>query len=130
MIPEIHAEASAKRYGGVKEDYIDIHRLMDSTKAAVGNNSHRIFTHNSWFVCTIIPMIFGERRKNSDDKWYNCKDVAEYHLIEDFRGFIPTPQDYLEHFECPLWVNNGMDKPNRLKRKSEDSINLENKLID
>ena len=59
MVPQIHAELSAKRYGGIPEDYLDIHKLMDSSKACIGNNKHRFLSHNSWFSTTIIPLIFG-----------------------------------------------------------------------
>ncbi len=133
MVPMIHSENSTRRYGGVPSDYIDIHTLMDSTKNCVSDNRHRIFSHNSWFSTTIIPLIFGERRQNSDGKWYNTKDVAEYHILEDFRmRFIPTPQDYLEHMEHADWINNGLGLPNRLKRKVEQrkDISNENKVLD
>jgi hypothetical protein len=131
MIPYIHAELSAKRYGGKPEDYLDIHELMDSTKAAFPNNAHRMITHNSWFTTTIIPKVFGHIRTNSDGKKYNTKDVAEYHCLEDFRmRFIPTIQDYLEHIDIQPWMNNGMGVPNRLKIKEETNLKIENKVID
>lgn len=118
MVPQIHAELSAKRYGGIPEDYLDIHKLMDSSKACIGNNKHRFLSHNSWFSTTIIPLIFGEMRINSDNKRYSTKDVAEYHILEDFRmRFIPTPQDYAEHMTLEPWMNNGAGVPNRLKGK-------------
>jgi hypothetical protein len=121
MDPQIHAENSAKRYGGIAADYIDLHELMDSSKAAISTNLHRFLTHNSWFTTTIIPKVFGRRRQNSEGKWYNTKDVAEYHCLEDFRmKFIPTPQDYAEHMEFAPWINNGIDIPNRLKREKKE----------
>lgn len=118
MIPYIHAESSAKRYGGVPEDYLDIHELMDSTKGAFSNNAHRMITHNSWFVVNILPKVFGHMRVNSDGKRYSVKDVGEYHILEDFKmRFIPTIQDYLEHLDFQQWMNNGGDVPNRLKKE-------------
>lgn len=118
MIPQIHAENSAKRYGGTPEDYLDIHRLMDSTKSCISDNRHRFLTHNSWFITHVLPLIFGERRKNSDGKMYNVKDVGEYHVLEDFRmKFIPTPQDYAEHMTLEGWMNNAMGTPNRMKNQ-------------
>ena len=130
MIPQIHAENSANRYGGIPEDYIDIHRLMDSTKNCISDNRHRFLTHNSWFTTTILVLIFGERRKNSDGKWYNVKDVGEYHILEDFRmRFIPTPQDYAEHLEIQDWMNNGSGVPNRMKNKIEQSTNNQIKFV-
>lgn len=124
MIPYIHAESSVKRFGGKPEDYLDIHELMDSSKAAYSTNAHRILTHNSWFVVIILPKIFGHVRINSEGKRYNVKDIGEYHILEDFRmRFIPTVQDYVEDMGCPDWVNNGGDVPNRLKNKKVDIIN-------
>jgi hypothetical protein len=114
MIPYIHAELSAKRYGGIPEDYLDIHELMDSSKAAFPNNLHRVLTHNSWFVVTILPKVFGHRRQNSEGKWYNVKDVGEYHILEDFKmRFIPSVQDYLENMVMQDWMNNGAGSPRR-----------------
>ena len=119
MIPLLHAESSVKRYGGSVEDYIHIHQFMDSSKGCVSDNRHRIFTHNSWFVVNVIPRVFGEMITNSDGKRVSTKDIAEWHCIEDFKGFIPTPQDYVEHLEMTNWINNGNGRPNRFKNKEE-----------
>lgn len=128
MIPFIHAQLSVKRFGGVIDDYLDIHELMDSSKAAFPNNGHRVLTHNSWFVVTVLPKVFGHQRKNSDGRIYNVKDIGEYHILEDFKmRFIPSVQDYLEHLNIQPWMNNGGDVPNRLKNKPTNSIN---KVID
>lgn len=121
MVPYLHAESSAKRFGGIPEDYLDIHELMDSTKASFPNNGHRVITHNSWFVVNILPKVFGHQRINSDGKKYSVKDVGEYHILEDFRNrFIPSIQDYLEHLDFQPWMNNGGDVPNRLKKSKND----------
>lgn len=122
-IPYIHCLASAKRFGGIPEDYLDIHELMDSSKAAFPNNGHRVLTHNSWFVVTVLPKVFGHQRKNSDGKTYNVKDVGEYHILEDFKmRFIPSVQDYLEHLDVQDWMNNVGGVPNRLKNKTKKII--------
>jgi hypothetical protein len=132
MIPYIHAELSAKRFGGIPEDYLDIHELMDSSKAAYPNNAHRVLTHNSWFVVTILPKVFGHRRVNSDGKKYNVKDIGEYHCLEDFKmKFIPSVQDYLENLVVQPWMNNGGGSPNRCqlmfknKEQYESYVNRE-----
>jgi hypothetical protein len=117
MIPYLHAESSAKRFGGKPEDYLDIHELMDSSKAAYPNNAHRVITHHSWFTTIILPKIFGHMRENSDGRRYSVKDVGEYHILEDFKGkFIPSVQDYLENLIVTEWMNNGADVPQRLKK--------------
>lgn len=128
MIPIIHAQLSVKRFGGIPEDYLDIHELMDSSKAAFPNNGHRVLTHNSWFVVTILPKVFGHQRINSEGKTYSVKDVGEYHILEDFKmRFIPSIQDYLEHLDVQPWMNNGGGVPNRLKNKT---ISLTTKIND
>lgn len=119
-IPYKHSEASTKKWGGKPEDYIDIHELLDSTKATFADNRHRTLTHNSWFLVTILPKIFGHVRTNSDGKQYNVKDVGEQHVLEDFgMQFIPTVQDYLQEMEIQAWMSSGGKyKPNSaLKEK-------------
>ncbi len=59
MIPKVHADNSANKFGGKPEDYMDIHLLMDSTKGTFPDNRHRAITHNSWFTTNILPLIFG-----------------------------------------------------------------------
>ena len=107
--PEIHAKSSVKRWGGKISDYIEIHRLIDSPKAAMNNNTARTLTHNTWFAYEIIPKIFGYNITNSDGKSVDTVDIAMLHIAEDFRmKFVPTPQDYLKHMEVQGWMNNGV----------------------
>lgn len=139
-VPELHAEKSIKRWGGNAEDFErfrEIHQFMDSSKAAVSDNRHRFLTHNSWFVVNVLPKLFGDVIQDeetgklirselmtlSTGRRVPVKDVGEWHCIEDFRGFIPTPQDYAEHMDLSAWMNNGLDKPNRLKNQlSEQKV--------
>lgn len=105
---EIHAASSARRFGGVAADYLDIHVLMDSSKKCFADNRHRCLTHNSWFIAEILPKIFGRTMVNSAGKTFSVIDVAEQHILEDFgMQFIPTPQDYLQEMELLPWMNNG-----------------------
>lgn len=109
MKPWIHAESSAKRFGGVPEDYIEIHNLMDSSKGAMPDNRHRALTHTSWFLSTILERIFGVTITNSLGKKISVRDIGEQHILEDFRGrYIPTVQDYFEGMEIKDWMNNGV----------------------
>lgn len=107
--PWIHAKNSARRYGGVPEDYLDIHQLMDSSKSAMPDNRHRALTHNSWFIGAggILERIFGTVITNSDGKEVSVRDIGEQHILEDFgMKFIPTVSDYLEEMEYKQWMNN------------------------
>ena len=110
--PWIHAMSSAKKFGGKPEDYIEIHNLMDSSKAVICDNRHRALTHNSWFVGVILEKIFGVTITNSNGRKISVRDIGEQHVSEDFRGrFIPSAQDYLQEMDMKPWMNNGRGVP-------------------
>lgn len=107
--PLIHSKSSVKRWGGIVEDYMPIHELLDSPKATMNNNTSRMLTHNIWFCQTIIPKIFGYCLTNSAGRVVDTVDIAMLHVSEDFRGkFIPTVQDYLQHMVIQPWMHNGV----------------------
>lgn len=107
--PLIHSRSSVKRWGGIPEDYLPIHELLDSVKGTTNNNASRAITHNSWFCYTIIPKIFGYNITNSDGKSVDTIDISMLHIAEDFRmKGIPTVQDYLENLVVQPWMNNGV----------------------
>ena len=127
--PEIHSKSSVKRWGGKIIDYIAIHELLDSPKATMNNNSSRMLTHNTWFAYTIIPKIFGYNIINSDGKSVDTIDIAMLHILEDYRKFVPTPQDFLKHLEIQPWMNNGVkpiDNPDAYKIADELHEKLRN----
>jgi hypothetical protein len=108
--PWIHAVSSARKFGGVPEDYLDIHQLMDSSKGAMSDNRHRALTHNSWFLSNILEKVFGVNIKNSDGRDVSVRDVGEQHILEDFGNrYIPNASDYLEEMEYKSWMNAGKD---------------------
>ena len=110
--PWIHAESSAKRFGGKPEDYIEIHNLMDSSKATMSDVRHRALTHNAWFVGYILEKIFGTVITNSDGKKISVRDIGEQHVAEDFGlRFIPSAQDYLAEIEMKDWMVAGKGEP-------------------
>lgn len=106
--PWTHAKSSARKFGGVPEDYIEIHDFMDCSKGAIADNRHRALTHNSWFLKHVIERVFGWAITNSDGKEIPVREIAEQHVLEDFGGFIPTAQDYIQEMEMKSWMNNGM----------------------
>ncbi|MDM1543909.1 hypothetical protein [Empedobacter sp. 189-2] len=106
MKPHIHAKSSVKKFGGKLEDYLEIHQLLDSSKAAFADNRHRALTHNSWFINTILPKIFGDTIVNNDGITVSVIDIAERHILEDFgMQFIPSAQDYLVEMKHEAWMN-------------------------
>ena len=54
MKPYIHAVSSAKKFGGVWNDYIEIHNFMDSSKGHIADNRHRALLHNSFTIQLVL----------------------------------------------------------------------------
>ena len=94
MKPYLHAEKSAKKWGGEPEDYLSIHNFIDSSKAHFPDQRHRALLHNS-FGIYLAEQMFGIFIVNSKGKKIQVRDIAEDHVLEDM-GFIPTVQDYLQ----------------------------------
>ena len=113
--PYIHAISSARRHGGEPNDYADLHDFMDSSKAAIPDNRHRALTHNSWFIGVVIERVFGRTRINSAGKEYSTRQIAEEHCAEDFHGWIPTPQDFLQEMEHKSWMEGRGAPPSHAK---------------
>jgi hypothetical protein len=101
--PCSHAESSARRFGGVAEDYIAIHNWFDATKELVADFRHRALRHHTQgiFEC---ERVFGLTITNSDGKKVPVRVIAEQHIKEDFGGFIPTPQDWLKAIPRESWM--------------------------
>lgn len=102
MKPWMHAKSSARKFGGVPQDYLDIHQFMDSTKAALADVRHRAILHNA-FGCFVVERVFGVVRLNSDGEEYSPRQVAEQHCLEDL-GRIPSIQDWLEKVPFEEWM--------------------------
>lgn len=118
MKPYIHAESTAKKFGGIAEDYLAIHDFLDSSKAYFPDVRHRALTHNSFFIEVVIPRIFGRTITNSEGRQVSTQEIAEVHVLEDFKKrFIPTMQDWLENMEMKEWMNNGVGEPPNSAKK-------------
>lgn len=109
--PIVHAESSARQFGGVAEDYLPIHDLMDSSKGAIPDNRHRALTHTSWFLSTILERIFGPTITNADGKRVSVRAIGEQHIREDYGGIIPTAQDFLAVMDLEPWMSRGPRGP-------------------
>jgi hypothetical protein len=110
--PSIHSASSAKRWGGVPEDYLAIHSKMDCSKKYFPDNRHRMLTHNFFFIFEVIIPLYGEQIKNSAGKLVDVKNICEQHILEDYHmKYIPTPQDWLENLQIKSWMNNGLGEP-------------------
>lgn len=144
--PWTHSLSSARKFGGKPEDYVEIHTLLDASKSAVPTNFHRCATHNSWFICTILPRIKFQNSCestsdccfhtiiNSDGKHVPIRDIGLQHVQEDFRNkFIPTLQDYTDLMDpSTTWIHNAIHgypnsyaKLHKYQESSMKQVNVE-----
>ena len=98
--PAEHTKSSVRKWGGVVEDYIDIHSWFDETKAWLGHSKHRLFRHHSEgiFEC---EKVFGISFVNSDGKTVYTRYVGEQHVKEDCFGYIPTAKEWIDNLDSP-----------------------------
>lgn len=106
MKPYLHAKNSAKKYGGIWEDYMEIHELIDSSKAYFPDNRHCAIFHHSAGIF-YMEKLFGVY---FDGKEISIRDICEQHILEDFNSkFLPTPQDFLQEMDFKQWMENGLN---------------------
>lgn len=93
MRAEIHAKNSVRRYGGVVEDYLPLHKFMDQARHELGDVRHRLITHNTWFI-RIAEQILGEYVKIDNGVDYiPVRMILEDHVREDMGGRLPTLEE-------------------------------------
>lgn len=114
MKPFYHAESSAKKYGGVPEDYLEIHDWFDQTKSNMPDVRHRAILHSS-FGIFLAEQVFGTYITNSAGKKVMVRDIGEQHVMEDL-NFIPTMQDWLTDLPIKDWMISKTQKDAPKKR--------------
>ncbi len=92
MKPLQHAQISAKKYGGIWSDYIELHNFLDSSKSACAHFKHRFFLHHAEAIELSIK-IFGQNLTNSEGETIEIRQLLTEHLIEDV-GRIVTVEDW------------------------------------
>lgn len=128
MKPLQHAQISAKTYGGVWTDYIEIHNFLDSSKSSCAHFKHRFLLHHAEGI-ELAVRLFGERIINSEQQTVSTSRVLTDHLIEDV-GSIVTIEN---------WANGLMPKKDvpfyqfldrKRKQILADEIKGETELLD
>lgn len=125
--PLVHAKSSARKFGGVPDDYVELHSWFDQTKVTMPDVRHRALLHNA-FGIYLAEQQFGLAEENrilrqrlkdlgheqhglarvyitrpSDGKQVPIRPIAEQHVTEDC-GYIPTVQTWLEKMPMELWM--------------------------
>lgn len=120
MKPFIHAQNSARKYGGKPEDYQAVHDFFDSSKACLADIRHRALLHST-FGIFVVERVFGTTLTNSDGKRVSVRDIGEDHVMDDL-GFIPTVEKWLGNIPISDWMHGGA-RGKRVKHVSFDELN-------
>jgi hypothetical protein len=123
MKPYIHAKSSAAKYGGQPEDYLVVHDLMDSSKAALADVRHRALFHSA-FGIFMVEKIIGTTLTNSDGRKVSVRDIAEQHVMEDL-GFIPTVETWFKNMSIEPWMHGAVHKRGTVKHIPMNDGNIQ-----
>lgn len=118
--PYHHAISSAKKWGGVPEDYLAIHNFFDESKAHMADIRHRALRHHSEGIF-LAEKVFGTTITISTGRTVPVRFIGEQHVIEDF-GFIPTVSKFLERIKIEPWMigNKNFKAPESMDEKVEN----------
>jgi len=108
--PLYHAINCVKKFGGKYQDYLEIHCLMDSSKAGHPQMAHRTIFHSDYGHQLVQRILHKNVIKNSDQQEVPINAVCEFHTIEDL-NFVPTLEKYSEDYSenHPIaWKSVGM----------------------
>ena len=109
----VHAQTSARHFGGVPEDYIKIHEWIDQFKQSMGDIRHRAFLHHGkgpWMDQEVFGYyieVFSQKKGKKIKVM--VRDIAENHIVEDL-GWIPSPDDWAECMNCLVWMGGKRNK--------------------
>lgn len=110
--PYHHSISSAKKFGGVPEDYQPIHDWFDATKQHYANWRHRALRHHSAGIYE-AEQVFGATITTSTGRAVPVRLIGEQHITEDL-GLIPTVADWLRAIGDPSkiqpWMTKGVDR--------------------
>lgn len=113
--PYHHAMSSARKWGGVPEDYQKIHDWLDESKAHMADFRHRALRHHTEGIF-MAERIFGVTIVNSAGRVVPVRYIGEQHVKEDL-GRIPTVADWLSNIKTEGWM---LGRGKNLERELED----------
>lgn len=90
-----HCLLSQRKFGGQPQDYVSVHKFLDSSKLFYYHIRHRVALHNL-FGIELCCELLGDFLQNSDGATVLVRDVAAEHCREDLSGVVPTLNDWLE----------------------------------
>jgi hypothetical protein len=96
-----HSLLSKKKFSGIAEDYLQIHKFIDASKLFYFDIKHRILLHNTYGIDICIQK-FGETILNADKKNILVRDIAAEHCKEDLMGIVPTLNNWFKYVDNDL----------------------------
>lgn len=103
MHPHHHAVSSARKFGGVPEDYIEIHSWFDASKQYMADYRHRALRHHAQGIFECEEK-FGVTIVNSQGHHVPTRAIGEQHVSEDL-GWIPSLQDWFKNIQASDWMH-------------------------
>ena len=94
MTPDKHARLSVRDFGGSIEDYMLIHKFIDSTKLHCTDFRHRAILHST-FGIGLCENIFGDTITLSDGSTIAVREIARRHIMQDC-STVPTIKEWLD----------------------------------
>lgn len=104
--PLHHSVSSARRFGGVSNDYQAIHNWFDASKEHMAYFTHRALRHHTQGIFE-AERVFGPSVTNSAGRVIPVRWIGEQHVKEDCRGRIPSLCDWLGRIKPESWMANG-----------------------
>lgn len=100
--PLEHAKNSARKFGGVTEDYLSIHQWFDESKGIMADVRHRALRHHAEGIF-LAERIFGVTIPNSQGTDVPVRYIGEQHVREDL-GRIPSFHDWAVNIRLERWM--------------------------
>ncbi|EHQ25040.1 hypothetical protein Mucpa_0859 [Mucilaginibacter paludis DSM 18603] len=96
-----HSLLSKKKFQGDANDYLQLHKFMDTSKLFYFNIKHRVLLHNTYGIDLCIQK-FGETLINAENKKVLIRDIAAEHCKEDLMGVVPTLNNWFKYIDEAL----------------------------
>ena len=115
-----HAASSANAFGGVADDYLEIHEWFDRSRKGTSSILHRMLAHHTSGIADAVEH-FGSTITISTGRKVPVSLIGEQHITEDL-GFVPTLDDYIGMMVAPRWSSK---RAKLLHRRLHERINTD-----
>lgn len=97
-----HALGSVKKWGGVPEDFLNIHEWFDGSKSILADMRHRALRHHAEGIF-MAETVFGKTIMLSTGRVVPVRLIGEQHVLDDL-GHIPSFADWARSIRPERWM--------------------------